>query len=378
MTTTTLSLARQLLERPSITPDDQGCQSILDEYLTRLGFEVTHYPMHQTKNFFARRGKEGPVLCFAGHTDVVPPGDLTKWLSPPFTPTIRDGKLYARGAADMKSSIAAMVTACDRFVAKYPKHPGRIALLITSDEEGHALDGTQAVLKMLQEKNEIPDWCLVGEASSHKTLGDIIKVGRRGSITGYLKIYGKQGHVAYPDLAKNPIHLALKCIDEIAHIKWDNGQDPFPPTRLQFANIHSGTGATNVIPGLLEANFNLRYSPLSPPEAIQEKIKTILDKEGFEYSLDWHVGGKLFYTPPDSHLVKVVSNTIEEVLGISPIASTDGGTSDGRFFAECGSEVVEVGPNNESIHQVNEWIDIQELDKLSELYERILINLFIK
>lgn len=375
MTTSTLALARTLLERPSITPDDQGCQTLLDEFLTKLGFDVTHYPIHQTKNIWARRGKEGPVLCFAGHTDVVPPGDLSQWVSPPFAPTIRDGKLYARGAADMKSSIAAMATACERFIAKHPNHKGSIAFLITSDEEGHALDGTQAVLKMLAEKNEIPDWCLVGEASSRQKLADVIKVGRRGTITGYLKIYGKQGHVAYPHLAKNPIHQALQSIQAITDFHWDDGQPPFPPTTLQFANIHSGTGATNVIPGVLEANFNLRYSPLSPPEHIQSTIKSILDKSGCEYALDWHVGGKLFYTSPDSHLAQVVSQTIEQTLGYAPLPSTDGGTSDGRFFAEYGSEVVEVGPNNATIHQVNECIDVEELENLSLLYEKILEGL---
>lgn len=370
----TFLLAKALLERPSVTPDDQGCQAILSEFLHPLGFEISHYPIHQTKNLWARRGNEKPLLCFAGHTDVVPAGDLADWVSPPFVPTVRNGKLYARGAADMKSSIAAMATACARFIEKYPEHAGSIAFLITSDEEGHGLDGTRAVLKMLAEKEEIPDWCLVGEASSGKKLADIIKVGRRGSITGYLKIYGKQGHIAYPKLADNPIHRAFKTLQALTDITWDQGQAPFPPTTFQFANINSGTGATNVIPGVLSANFNLRYSPASPPEMIQEKIKNVLDQSGCQYEIDWHIGGKLFYTSPESPFLKKITETIEEHLGYSPLPSTDGGTSDGRFFAEYGSDVVEVGPKNESIHQVNENIDLDELENLSLLYEKILIK----
>lgn len=374
-TSPTFLLAKALLERPSVTPNDQGCQAILSEFLHPLGFELTHYPIHQTKNLWARRGNEQPLLCFCGHTDVVPPGDPAAWVSPPFEPTVRNGKLYARGAADMKSSIAAMATACMRFVEKHPNHAGSIAFLITSDEEGHGLDGTRAVLKMLAEKNEIPQWCLVGEASSCEKLADVIKVGRRGSMTGYLKIHGKQGHVAYPHLADNPIHRAFNALQALVDVKWDQGQPPFPPTTFQFANIHSGTGATNVIPGVLEANFNLRYSPASTPEIIQEKIKTILDNSGCEYSLDWYIGGKLFYTAPDSIFLKKITEAIEEHLRYAPIPSTDGGTSDGRFFAEYGSDVVEVGPKNESIHQVNENIDLEELENLSTLYEKILIKL---
>jgi succinyl-diaminopimelate desuccinylase len=373
----TFLLTKALLERPSVTPDDQGCQAILSEFLEPLGFEISHYPIHQTKNLWARRGNKKPLLCFSGHTDVVPPGDHTAWVSPPFVPTIRNGKLYARGAADMKSSIAAMATACQRFIDKHPQHAGSIAFLITSDEEGHGLDGTRAVLKMLAEKQEIPEWCLVGEASSGEKLADIIKVGRRGSITGYLKINGKQGHVAYPHLADNPIHRAFKALQALVDLSWDQGEPPFPPTTFQFANVHSGTGATNVIPGVLEANFNLRYSPASPAEIIQEKIKAILDESGCEYSLDWYLGGKLFYTSPDSFFLKKISQVIEEHLGYASIHSTDGGTSDGRFFAEYGSDVVEVGPKNESIHQVNENIDLEELENLSTLYEKILVGLLV-
>lgn len=371
----TLDLACQLLERPSITPLDEGCQSIIAKRLAALNFRVEHLPVNKVSNVFAVRGKEQPVLCFAGHTDVVPTGDMNAWRFPPFTPTIDNNILYARGAADMKSSIAAMITACERFVQRYPKHQGSIAFLITSDEEGPALDGTQAVLKQLALQHRVPKWCLVGEASSSKQLADTIKVGRRGSLTGYLTIIGKQGHVAYPELAMNPIHQAMAALAEIAAFTWDKGAPPFPPTSLQFANIHAGTGATNVIPGTLEANFNLRFSPQTTPQFIQKTIEEILQKHGCEYQLEWKQGGKPFYTPPESQLIQTVSRTIEKTFGYRPEHSTSGGTSDGRFFAEYGAEVVEVGPINASIHQVNECINVTELEKLSELYEAILVDL---
>lgn len=294
---------------------------------------------------------------------------------PLFSPTIDNNTLTARGAADMKSSIAAMATACERFIEKHPNHQGSIAFLITSDEEGPALDGTQAVLKILKERNQIPKWCLVGEASSVDKLADTIKVGRRGSMTGYLKILGKQGHVAYPQLAANPIHHGLLPLAEITAHVWDQAIPPFPATTLQFANIHAGTGATNVIPGTLEANFNLRYSPQTTPAHIQETVENILKKHGCQYELNWVVGGKPFYTPDSSTLIQTVSHTIEKTLGLAPIHSTSGGTSDGRYFAEYDCEVVEVGPINASIHQVNENIKVDELEKLSELYEQILISL---
>ncbi len=375
MNSNTLDLALALLERPSITPLDEGCQQILANYLEPLGFTIEHIQVNQVSNLYAVRGNGEPTLCFAGHTDVVPTGDVTAWRSPPFTPTIQNNTLTARGAADMKSSIAAMTTACERFINKHPHHKGSIAFLITSDEEGQARDGTQAVLTILKERNQIPKWCLVGEASSTDKLADTIKVGRRGSMTGYLTIVGKQGHVAYPDLAKNPIHQALMPLAEIAALPWDKATPPFPATSLQFANIHAGTGATNVIPGALEANFNLRYSPQITPDFIKQTIENIFKKHECDYHIDWQVGGKPFYTPDSSHLVQTVSHTIEKTLGYAPIHSTSGGTSDGRFFAEYGTEVVEVGPINASIHQVNENIKVDELEKLSELYEAILVEL---
>lgn len=375
MKSNTLALACQLLEIPSITPNDGGCQNIIAKRLAALGFEIEHFPVNQISNLFAVRGKEQPVLCFAGHTDVVPTGDINAWRFPPFTPTIDHDTLFARGAADMKSSIAAMITACERFIQRYPQHRGSIAFLITSDEEGPALDGTQAVLKQLAKQQRIPTWCLVGEASSNKQLADTIKVGRRGSLTGYLKILGKQGHVAYPELAINPIHQAMAALTEIAAFTWDQGTPPFPATSLQFANIHAGTGATNVIPGTLEANFNLRFSPETTPRFIQNTIEAILQKHGCEYQLEWKQGGKPFYTPPESQLIQSVSHTIEKCLGYRPEQATNGGTSDGRFFAEYGTEVVEVGPINASIHQIDECISVTELEKLSELYEAILVDL---
>ncbi|OJV85311.1 MAG: succinyl-diaminopimelate desuccinylase [Gammaproteobacteria bacterium 39-13] len=374
----TLTLATRLLSQASVTPHDEGCQEIIANYLFALGFEISTFPFNQVKNLWAKRGTTQPFFCFAGHTDVVPPGDLNAWDSPPFTPTLRDGKLYARGAADMKSSIAAMLTATKRFITKYPHHLGSIAFLITSDEEGKAIDGTQAVLKSLQTKEEIPSWCLVGEASSTEKLGDTIKVGRRGSLTGQLKILGKQGHVAYPELAQNPIHLALKALESITTYQWDTGSPPFPATSLQFSNIHAGTGADNVIPGTLEANFNLRFSPSITPEIIQHKVEEILKEHGLTFEIKWRLSGKPFYTSENSEFRKIIANTIEKVMGYAPIHSTSGGTSDGRFFAEYGTEVVELGPNNATIHQVNECVDVEELEQLSYLYEEILVALLAK
>lgn len=373
----TLSLAMSLLEYPSVTPADQGAQQLIAQRLARLGFEIRHFPFNQVSNLWAKKGSATPCLCFAGHTDVVPPGDLTAWVSPPFTPTIRNGKLYGRGAADMKSSIAAMITACERFIQQYPDHGGSLAFLITSDEEGPAIDGTQAVLKELEKINEIPQWCLVGEASSSEKLADTIKVGRRGTLTGYLKIHGIQGHVAYPHLGKNPIHLSLKPLQAIVDHVFDEGTDLFPATSLQIANIQAGTGATNVIPASLSLNFNLRFSPLTTPVTIQKTIEQLLSDYDCQYDIQWHLGGNPFLTPQESPFLKIISETIEKEMGYKPLHSTSGGTSDGRFFAEYGTHVVEVGPNNSTIHQINECIDIKELDALSALYEKILIALLI-
>lgn len=371
----TLALNKALLSKPSVTPQDEGCQALIAQRLAKLGFTITHYPIGKVKNLWAKRGS-GPTLCFAGHTDVVPVGDEKAWTSPPFTPTIRDNKLYARGAADMKSAIAAMITATERFISKNPNHPGALAFLITSDEEGAAIDGTQAVLKELALINEIPQMCLVGEASSETKLADIIKVGRRGSLTGYFKILGKQGHVAYPDLAKNPIHLSFAPLAQIAQYQWDKPSLHFPATSLQFANVHAGTGANNVIPGTIEGNFNLRFSPVTSPEHIQETVASIFKQHNVTYEINWVLSAKPFYSDVNGKLIHSVANTIERHLGYKPQLLTTGGTSDGRFFAQYGSQVVELGPNNATIHQVDECIDLDELENLSTLYEEILVDLF--
>jgi len=369
----TLDLAMELLAQPSVTPNDSDCQAIIAKRLEALGFRITHYPQGNVSNLWATQHHPGPVLCFAGHTDVVPPGPLEAWESPPFSPTLREGKLYARGAADMKSSIAAMVTACERFIAKNPTPSGSIAFLITSDEEGPAIDGTQAVLRRLKLDNAIPDWCLVGEASSTEKLGDVIKIGRRGSLSGALTIEGTQGHIAYPQLADNPIHAAFSALGEIAALPWDQATADFPATHLQFSYIQSGNpAANNVIPGSLTAHFNLRFSPFIAPETIQHTVGSVLQKHNCRYRLTWTLGGKPFLTPKDSPFVQAVVNTVQAVMGYSPECSTSGGTSDGRFFAEYGCAVVELGPNNATIHKVNECIDVVELEQLSLLYEQIL------
>lgn len=371
----TLLFAQALLSRASITPQDEGCQELINQRLRNLGFKIQDLSCQGVRNTWARYGTEDPIFCFAGHTDVVETGDRNTWHSPPFEPTIRDGRLYARGAADMKSSIAAMVTACERFLNNSAPLKGSIAFLITSDEEGQALHGTKAALEKLHAQGEIPQWCLVGEASSEHKLADVIKIGRRGSLTGKLKIRGKQGHVAYPQLAKNPIHVAFAPLQEIATYPWADEHPPFPATTLQFAQIQAGHGSNNVIPSELNALFNLRFSPHYTAEVLKEKIESILQKHGCDYGLAWHQSGKPFLTPMHSEFVQKIANTIEKTCGYSPILSTAGGTSDGRFFAEYGTHVVEVGPNNASIHQINEFIDLAELEQLSQLYEAILNDL---
>lgn len=373
----TLDLLKALIERPSITPNDHGCQELLCDRLSQIGFKIERFDINQTSNFWAIYGDENPVLCFAGHTDVVPPGD-TGWVSPPFEPTIRDGILYGRGAADMKSGVAAMITATERFLKTKPTLKGSIAFLITSDEEATGTDGTKAVIKKLSERNAIPKYCLVGEASSVKQLGDTIKIGRRGSLTGKLLIKGIQGHVAYPHLGKNPIHLALAPLQEITHLTWEETLAPFPNTTLQIANIQSGTGASNVIPGLLTADFNLRFSPNYQVEDLQQRIEAILKAHELDYEITWTYGSKPFLTDPKSPLIQTVIETISAHCGIEASPETTGGTSDGRFFAEYGSDVVELGPINASIHQVNEHIGVEELDKLSLLYEKILAGVLGK
>ncbi len=370
----TQDLVRDLIARDSVTPDDAGCQSVLAGRLGAIGFTVEHLRFGEVDNLWARRGTDGPLLAFAGHTDVVPPGPLDAWQSDPFAPEVRDGYLYGRGAVDMKSSIAAMVTACERFVAAHPAHRGSIAFLITSDEEGPSIDGTVRVVEHLEARNEKIDWCLVGEPSSRERTGDIIKNGRRGSLNGKLRIHGKQGHVAYPGLADNPIHRAAPALAELAAVEWDGGNAHFPPTSFQISNIRAGDGTENVIPGTLDVMFNLRFSTESSVESIRTRTHAILDRYGLDYTLDWKLSGQPFLTPA-GELVDAATQAIRKVTGIHTGLSTSGGTSDGRFIAPTGAQVVELGPVNATIHQVNECIRVSEIDDLSVIYEEILKQL---
>ncbi|AEF55668.1 succinyl-diaminopimelate desuccinylase [Marinomonas posidonica] len=373
----TLKLAIDLISRPSVTPEDAGCQEVMIQRLEKLGFKVEKMPFGKVKNFYAKRGDSGPNLCFAGHTDVVPTGPESEWKVPPFQPEIIDGMLYGRGAADMKGSLAAMVTAVENFVQAHPNHPGQISFLITSDEEGPFVDGTTRVVDALMERNEKVDWCIVGEPSSTKQLGDIIKNGRRGSFSGDLTVYGKQGHVAYPHLAVNPIHLAAPALAEMANTHWDNGNDFFPPTSFQVSNIQAGTGATNVVPGTLKAQFNFRFSSELDFDALKERVLSILEQHQLEYHIDWTYNGLPFLTKP-GELVDAMIKAIETNAGITPELSTSGGTSDGRFIAKMGAQVVELGPINATIHQINECVDANSLEQLSNVYSGILENLFVK
>lgn len=363
----TLALACELLSRNSTTPDDAGCQQLMGQRLAECGFSLEHMRFGEVDNLWARRGNEGPVLCFAGHTDVVPSGPLMQWNSPPFEPTIRDGFLYGRGAADMKGSLAAMLVATERFVADHPSHRGSIAFLITSDEEGPATDGTVRVVDTLTERNEKVDWCIVGEPSSTELLGDVVKNGRRGSLNGRLVIKGLQGHVAYPHLARNPIHLAVPALAELAAEVWDQGNAFFPPTSFQISNIHSGTGVTNVVPGELEALLNFRFSTESTVEGLQERVNTLLDRHGLDYQLEWSLSGLPFLTEPGD-LLDGVRAAVRQVTGRETQPSTSGGTSDGRFIATMGTQVVELGPVNASIHQINEHVSIADLETLTDIY----------
>ncbi|MBO8085254.1 MAG: succinyl-diaminopimelate desuccinylase [Marichromatium sp.] len=370
----TLQLAHELIARPSVTPDDQGCQQLLAERLTALGFRIETMPCDGVTNLWARRGDQGPLFCFAGHTDVVPPGPLEQWDSPPFEPSIRDGLLYGRGAADMKGSIAAFVCALEAFIARHPDHHGSIALLITSDEEGPATAGTVEVMRRLRARGERIDYALVGEPSSSARLGDTIKNGRRGSISGFLKVRGKQGHVAYPALACNPFHESARALADLVAEVWDQGNAHFPPTSLQIANLNMGTGAENVVPGELCAQFNLRFSTELDAATIQRRVGAILDAGGFDYTLDWRLSGEPFLTPSGA-LVEAARAAIAEHCGIATELSTAGGTSDGRFIAPSGAQVVELGPRNATIHQVNECVGVDELDLLSDVYAGILERL---
>ena len=369
-----LALACDLIARPSITPEDVGCQQMMAEYLARLGFVIEPMVFHDTTNLWARRGSEGPLFCFAGHTDVVPPGPLDKWDSPPFEPTIRDGHLYGRGAADMKGSLAAMLVAVERFVTAHPEHQGSIAFLITSDEEGPFINGTPKVVDTLEARHEKITWCLVGEPSSTQQLGDVVKNGRRGSITGDLLVKGIQGHVAYPHLGRNPIHQAAPALAELASTVWDQGNAFFPPTSFQIPNISAGTGASNVIPGELQVQFNFRFSTELTAEQIKERVRAILDRHGLEYELTWTLSGHPFLTSAGD-LVEATVAAIEEIQGFRPELSTSGGTSDGRFIAPTGAQVIELGPLNATIHKLNECVKVADLDTLADVYTAILRRL---
>jgi succinyl-diaminopimelate desuccinylase len=367
----TIELARALIERASVTPDDAGCQPLIADRLQAIGFSIESLPFGEVDNLWARRGTAPPLFVFAGHTDVVPPGPLADWDSDPFTPSLREGCLYGRGAADMKSSIAAMVTACERFIGSHAGHPGSIAFLLTSDEEGPSVDGTVKVIEHLKTRGEQIDWCLVGEPTSREHTGDVIKNGRRGSLNGVLRVYGQQGHVAYPQLADNPVHRAAPALAELVAAEWDAGNAHLPPTTFQISNINAGTGAENVIPGELHIRFNLRFSTESSPESIQSRVLAILDRHGLDYRIDWKISGLPFITPA-GELVDAARRAIHSITGQETELSTSGGTSDGRFIAPAGAQVVELGPPNATIHKTNECVNLAELDTLSSIYERIL------
>lgn len=369
-----LGLAKDLISRPSVTPLDEGCQTLMAERLKAVGFDIENMVFEDTTNMWARKGTQHPVFCFAGHTDVVPAGDLNRWHTPPFDPVVIDGYLHGRGAADMKGSLAAMLVATERFVVKHPDHKGSIAFLITSDEEGPFINGTTRVIDTLEARNEKITWSLVGEPSSTHKLGDIVKNGRRGSLTGNLTVKGVQGHVAYPHLADNPIHNAAPALDELARMTWDNGNEFFPPTSFQIANINGGTGASNVIPGALSVMFNFRYSTEVTAEILIERVLNILDAHGLDYDIDWIFNGLPFLTG-DGPLLDATRDAIKKVTGLDTEPQTSGGTSDGRFIAPTGAHVLELGPVNATIHKVNECVSISDLEQLALCYEAILENL---
>jgi len=370
----TLELAKQFISQASVTPDDAGCQALLTDYLNGNGFTAETMQFDDVTNLWLRRGEASPLVVFAGHTDVVPTGPEQEWDSPPFTPTIRDGKLFGRGAADMKSSIAAMAVACELFVKAHSDHKGSIAFLITSDEEGPSINGTVKVIKALQARHETIDMCIVGEPSSSETLGDTLKIGRRGSLSACLVIKGIQGHVAYPHLAKNPVHEFSPALADLTSLQWDTGNEHFPATTFQISNINAGTGANNVIPGSMRIDFNLRFSTEITAEEIKTKIINVLDKNTLDYEINWHLSGNPFYCEP-GELTKACEQAIQETVSTKPELSTGGGTSDGRFIAPTGAQVIELGPVNESIHKVNECIDIEALDQLAEIYQKVLEKL---
>ncbi len=370
----TLALTQDLIARNSVTPADAGCQAAMCSRLAAAGFEIERLPYGNVQNFWATFGQDGPVLCFAGHTDVVPTGPLEEWRSDPFTPTIRDGLLYGRGAADMKSGLAAMVTATEEFVASVPRPRGRIAYLITSDEEGPSVDGTKRVVETLRARGEKIDYCLVGEPSSEHAVGDTIKIGRRGSLSGRLTVHGVQGHVAYPQFAENPVHTLAPALAELTSRVWDQGNEFFQPTTFQISNLNAGTGAPNVIPGELKARFNLRYSPVQNLESLRTIVEETLHRHGVKFSLEWYVSGEPFYTPP-GELSSAAVAAIKTVTSRDAKLSTGGGTSDGRFIAPMGAQVVELGVVNASIHKVNECVRVEEIDTLHSVYLQLLRNL---
>ncbi|MCY9850909.1 MULTISPECIES: succinyl-diaminopimelate desuccinylase [Vibrio] len=372
-----LALAKDLISRESVTPEDADCQKVMIERLEKLGFEIEVMVFEDTTNFWARKGSEAPLFAFAGHTDVVPAGPKEQWHTPPFEPTIIDGHLHGRGAADMKGSLACMIVAVERFIEQNPNHTGSIAFLITSDEEGPFINGTTRVVDTLMERNELIDMCIVGEPSSTLAVGDVVKNGRRGSITGDLKVKGIQGHVAYPHLANNPVHQALPALAELAATKWDEGNDFFPPTSFQIPNLHSGTGATNVIPGEFDVQFNFRFSTELTDEDIKQRVHSTLDLHGLDYELKWTLSGHPFLTDK-GELLDAVVDAVEEVNHKKPELLTTGGTSDGRFIARMGTQVVELGPVNATIHKVNECVNIADLEKLTDMYEKTLFNLLGK
>jgi succinyl-diaminopimelate desuccinylase len=374
MTGEVLELTIELCRRPSVTPEDAGCQDLVAAILGAAGFRIERLDAGEVRNLLAVHGDDGPLGLFLGHTDVVPPGPESAWASPPFAPEIRDGRLHARGAADMKGSVAAMTLALVDFVRAHPAHRGRVGLLLTSDEEGPALDGVRHVAQRLVERGDRPAWCVVGEPSSSRRLGDVIRVGRRGSLSGELRVRGVQGHVAYPALARNPIHAFAPALAELAALRWDEGDADFPPTTFQVSNLAAGTGATNVIPGELRASFNFRFGTASGEASLRARVEAILARHGVEHEIAWHLSGAPFHTPPGP-LREAVVSACREVLGVEPTADTGGGTSDGRFIAPLGAEVVEVGPVNASIHKVDEHVAVADLEPLRRVHVAILRRL---
>ena len=369
-----LTLLQDLISRPSVTPHDAGCQPLIAQRLQRAGFDYEHLRYGEVDNLWATHGEGGPVLVLLGHTDVVPPGPLEAWTNDPFQPEIRDGVLYGRGAADMKSGVAAFVVAAERFVAANPGHPGTLALLLTSDEEGDAIDGVRRVAQTFRERGQRIDWCITGEPSSTEALGDLLRVGRRGSLTGHLTVRGIQGHVAYPDQARNPIHQAAPALAELATRRWDDGFETFPPTSLQVSDVHAGTGADNVIPGELQATFNLRYNPNWDAPRLEAEVEALLERHGLDYELRWHRSGEPFFTP-EGPLREAAREVLTRFAGAPPEESTGGGTSDARFIAPLGAHCIEIGPVNASIHKVDENIRVADLEALPDIYQSLIERL---